>query len=217
MRLTSGFFIYILIIDAYGYFVFKLLTRVDFYANIYAYFRKGVFNYMNIKTLKNSSAIKTILAIFVIGISIIGIAIPKATSADFANTTSASYVAKICNKEQKTIYPIKSSPSDLADQFYCIKPIKVIATAYSSTPDQTDSTPFITASGEYVQDGIIANNMLPFGTKVMIPSLYGNKIFTVEDRMNSKKSNYQIDIWMDSTTSAIDFGAKTVEIQVLES
>ena len=32
----------------------------------------------------------------------------------------------------------------------------VVITGYSSTPDQTDSTPFITASGTYVEDGIVA-------------------------------------------------------------
>ncbi|MBI2674482.1 MAG: 3D domain-containing protein, partial [Candidatus Yanofskybacteria bacterium] len=60
----------------------------------------------------------------------------------------------------------------------------VMASAYSSTPDQTDDTPFITAWGTQVRDGIIAANFLPFGTLVKMPDLYGDKIFTVEDRMN---------------------------------
>ena len=164
------------------------------------------------------SLIGSIFVAMIVVVCIIGVALPRATSADFANTTNASYVAKTCNKEQNSVaYPVKSSSSDLASQFYCVKPIKVVITAYSSTPDQTDDTPFITASGKYVVDGIIANNMLPFGTRVMIPELYGNKIFTVEDRMASYKSKYHIDIWMADRTSAIDFGAKTTEIQVIES
>ncbi len=87
-------------------------------------------------------------------------------------------------------------------------------TAYSSTPDQTDSTPFITASGEHVRDGIVASNILPFGTKVMIPSLFGSKVFTVEDRMSPRIKN-TIDIWMASTASAIRFGENFADVVIL--
>ena len=163
---------------------------------------------MNIlKNIKNSlvlgAKVPLVTSVFVaavIGVCLLGIAMPKTTNADFANPTNASYVAKATSKPYPTV-----------------KTIKVIATAYSSTADQTDDTPLITASGKEVADGIIANNMLPFGTKVRIPALYGNKVFTVEDRMASYKSNYHIDIWMPSTTSAINFGKKTAEIEVLES
>jgi len=95
--------------------------------------------------------------------------------------------------------------------------IKVIVTAYSSSPWQTDSTPFITAAGTEVRDGIIANNLLAFGTKVKIPELYGNKIFVVEDRMHSKKGDYHIDIWFASYGEAVNFGAKTTYIEILEN
>src|SRR3989344_4085984 len=60
--------------------------------------------------------------------------------------------------------------------------IQVIATAYSSTIEQTDESPFVTASGSTVRNGIVANNGLKFGTKIRIPLLYGNRIFIVEDR-----------------------------------
>lgn len=91
---------------------------------------------------------------------------------------------------------------------------KVLITAYSSTPDQTDSSPFITAAGTHVHDGIVAANFLPFGTKVRIPSLDPNKIFTVEDRM---KSNVKMDIWFSSRQEAINFGAKVLEIEIVEN
>lgn len=87
-------------------------------------------------------------------------------------------------------------------------------TAYSSTPDQTDSTPFTTASGKSVADGIIASNILPFGTKVQIPAFFGNKIFTVEDRM-SKRIKNTIDIWMPTRAKAIIFGSRAADIVVL--
>jgi len=88
----------------------------------------------------------------------------------------------------------------------------VLVTAFSSTVDQTDSTPFITASGTHVHDGTIAANFLKFGTKVKFPSLYGDKIFTVEDRM---KSNYKVDIWFPTRQEALNFGAKRLEMEIL--
>lgn len=92
--------------------------------------------------------------------------------------------------------------------------LTVMITAYSSTPEETDDTPFITASNTTVRDGIIAANFLPFGTKVKIPSLFGDKIFVVEDRMHPKKKNF-IDIWMPSKYDALQFGAHRAEIAVL--
>ena len=102
-----------------------------------------------------------------------------------------------------------STDSDVA------KTIEVIVTAYSSTVWETDDFPLITASGETVRDGIIANNMLAFGTKVRLPELYGDKVFIVKDRMNSRKSDYHIDIWQPSHEQATEFGAKFTEMEVL--
>lgn len=90
--------------------------------------------------------------------------------------------------------------------------MRVLATAYSSTVDQTDSTPFITANGTHVHDGTMAANFLKFGTRVKFPSLYGDKIFIVEDRM---KSDYKVDIWFPTRQEAKNFGAKWVEIEIL--
>ena len=158
-------------------------------------------NFKNIAILKGKiPLIGSIFAGVLVGICLFGIVIPQTTSADFANTTNASYVAKVTNMAQKAV-----------------KTIKVTVTAYASVPEETDDTPFITASGKFVQDGIIANNLLPFGTKVRIPKLYGNKVFTVEDRMASYKSNYHIDIWMPSKPLAIKFGVKTVDMEILQN
>lgn len=89
----------------------------------------------------------------------------------------------------------------------------VVVTAYSSTVDQCDSSPFITANGTHVHDGTIAANFLKFGTRVKFPSLYGDKIFIVEDRM---KSDYKVDIWFPTRQEAKNFGVKRVEIEILE-
>jgi len=91
----------------------------------------------------------------------------------------------------------------------------VIATAYSSTKDQTDSTPFITASGTHVRDGVIATNFLPFGTIIKIPELYGNKTFIVEDRMNRRYSWGRIDIWFSERWVAKEFGAQRIKIEIV--
>jgi len=162
---------------------------------------------MNINIIKNSALLRgktpligSVFAGIIVGICLLGIVMPQTTNADFASTTNASYVAKATNEAKKVV-----------------KTIKVVVTAYSSCPEETDDTPFITASGKSVGDGIIANNMLPLGTKVRIPSLYGNKIFTVEDRMASYKSKTHFDIWLPSKTLAINFGVKTAEVEVLEN
>ncbi len=94
--------------------------------------------------------------------------------------------------------------------------IRVIITAYSSTIWETDDSPFITAAGTLVRDGVIANNYLPFGTKIRIPELYGDKIFVVEDRMSWRKGNYQFDIWFPDYWQALNFGAQRTYIEVLE-
>lgn len=102
-----------------------------------------------------------------------------------------------------------------------LKTYTVRATGYSSTPDQTDSTPFITASGTYVRDGIIAANVyangrrIPFGTLVRIPEVYGDKIFVVEDRMHARYKN-NIDIWFPERQLAREFGSKKVMIEIVE-
>ncbi len=92
--------------------------------------------------------------------------------------------------------------------------MKVTMTAYSSTPDQTDDTPFITATGDHVADGIIAANFLPFNTLVKIPKLFGDKIFIVKDRMHRRFSD-RVDIWFPDRESAMKFGKRTAEIVVL--
>lgn len=86
-------------------------------------------------------------------------------------------------------------------------------TAYSSTPDQTDSTPFITADGLRVRDGIVATNLLPFGTQIEVPALFGNKIFTVEDRMSPRIKN-TVDIWMSTRGAALYFGAHYANVLI---
>ena len=88
-------------------------------------------------------------------------------------------------------------------------PILATVTAYSSDPEQTDDSPFITASNTHVRPGIIANNCLPFGTKVEVAGV----IYEVEDRMNSRYGCDYFDIWFESTEEAWKFGRQLLAVQ----
>lgn len=92
---------------------------------------------------------------------------------------------------------------------------KMTVTAYSSTPEETDDTPFITASGMHVRDGIVATNQLPFGTNIRIPEHFGDKIFVVQDRMHRRKKN-NIDVWMSSKEKALRFGITAADVIILD-
>lgn len=93
---------------------------------------------------------------------------------------------------------------------------KITVTAYSSTPDQTDNSPFITASGKLVYDGLVASNFLPFGTKVRFPELFRDKIFTVDDKMHERFTETRVDIWFPDRESAEEFGIKETIMEILE-
>ena len=86
----------------------------------------------------------------------------------------------------------------------------VPTTAYSSTVDQTDSTPFITADGSTVRWGIIATNFLPFNTCVQFPEMYGEQWFVVHDRKHERFSE-SIDIWHPTREQAKTYGFKVLK------
>ena len=85
-----------------------------------------------------------------------------------------------------------------------------VITGYSSTVDQCDSTPFITASGQRVRTGIVASNEFPFGTMLKINGLPLN--YEVQDRMNRRYKSGEIDIWFPTREEAIEFGKQVMEI-----
>ena len=112
--------------------------------------------------------------------------------------------------EQSVLLPISSMPSP-----QIARTVRVMVTGYSSDIAQTDDTPFITASNKMVRDGIVANNLLSFGTKVRLPELFGNKVFEVDDRMNRKKGDYHVDIWFSTREEAIHFGAQIATLEII--
>lgn len=91
--------------------------------------------------------------------------------------------------------------------------IHVLATAYSSTRDQTDGNPFVTANGERVGPGTMAANFLPMGTTVKI----GDNTYVINDRMNARYNNkYVVDIWKPSRAEAMQHGARIMEMEVVK-
>ncbi len=161
-------------------------------------------------TPKNLIANFLIAAILVIGLKIIPI---QTTKADFLVEDDKTAVGNIIITENNTLL---SKPNPVKT-LRVVKRIKMIITAYSSTPEETNGEPFITASGKMVAEGIVANNALPFGTKIRIPELYGDKIFVVEDRMHPRKGNYHLDIWFADTQEAKNFGAEIAYVEILEN
>ena len=118
------------------------------------------------------------------------------------------------NNESASAFLAENPPLTYRTAFINGKILSVYATAYNSVPEQTDDAPFITASGTYTRDGIIAANFLPFGTALKIPDIFGDKVFVVEDRMNERYGD-RIDIWMETIEEAKKFGLRKVKIVIL--
>lgn len=120
----------------------------------------------------------------------------------------------MAEKENKSFGP-ENKP---ADPYRVVKTSTHTMTAYNSEAAQTDSTPCITANGFNVcNHGIedtVAANFLPMGTKIRIPDLFGDRVFTVRDRMNKRYSD-RVDIWMLHKTDALKFGVRKARIEVL--
>ena len=94
------------------------------------------------------------------------------------------------------------------------KTMNIWITAYSSAPEQTDSTPFVTASGSYVRTGVAAANFLPFNSRFKLPELFDDRVFVIEDRMH-KRFNNRIDIWFSTKEEAKNFGKKLAKVEIL--
>jgi 3D (Asp-Asp-Asp) domain-containing protein len=111
----------------------------------------------------------------------------------------------------------------------------VRGTAYNSMVSQTNDQPFITATGQRTGWGIVAVSRdllggdLPYGTLVRLRDLgnYHNgrgagayqdlldeTVFVVEDTMHPRKRN-QIDLWFADYGSALAWGVRHLEVEVV--
>lgn len=108
------------------------------------------------------------------------------------------------------------------------------ATAYTSSVRETDSTPYITATGARTRLGIIAVSRdmlreLPFGSRVMLEDLgtprglgkgrfnylFNNRVFVVEDTMHPRMQK-RIDVWLPDRNTAIRFGVRNVRVTIIQ-
>jgi len=139
----------------------------------------------------------------------------KALLAEPAVFVEDEYLPPLFNSfQENTAFATAETYSKETDKTVDI--ILVIVTGYSSTPWQTDDTPFITASGTWVREGIVAANFLPIGTEITIPEIYGGKVFVVEDRMHPR-NYWNVDIWFPTYIEAKNFGAVKTYIEILEN
>lgn len=151
--------------------------------------------------------VATLGAMIVLAFSFV---LPSAARAAANAVAPSRAVALEVEAMQNATQPFGTLPqAGLGDPTYTMH---VTATAYNSEVGQCDDTPFITASGTHVRPGVIAANFLPIGTKVKI-SGFGDQVFTVEDRMNPRYDK-RIDIWMGEHSDAIQFGSRTVAIEI---
>ncbi|MEK7515277.1 MAG: hypothetical protein AAB608_02785 [Patescibacteria group bacterium] len=163
------------------------------------YASAGILDWVS-SLVKRTETIETAPTALVVGVGSLNI--PSLATTDSVRITESSAVNLSSPEASGTSRAITS------------REYTVSLSAYSSTPDQTDDSPFITARGTFVRDGIIAANFLPFGTRVKIPDIFGDKIFIVEDRMN-KRYWHNVDVWMPERTDALKFGRKTTVIEVV--
>lgn len=92
--------------------------------------------------------------------------------------------------------------------------LQVDTTWFTSTVQECDSTPFITADGTRVRNGILAVsvdllNTFDYGDSVYIEDLGW---FTIHDRMNGRWKK-RIDIWCEDTHTALQNGIQRKEIR----
>ncbi len=112
----------------------------------------------------------------------------------------------------------------------------VRATGYNSLESQTNSQPFITATGASTRFGIVAvsrdllGGRLPYGSLLRIRDLgnYHNgngvgafqtvldaqQVFIVEDTMHPRKTD-QIDVWFAAYDDAVRWGVRQVEVELV--
>ncbi len=120
------------------------------------------------------------------------------------------------NKQIKQTTPLKKIISNLPtnkDKAYYTT--YITATAYTSRKAETDSSPYIAAWGDHVFWGMLASNNFPKGTKIQIPDYFGDKMFIVLDRMNSRYY-HRLDIWMPKLSQAKKWGARYIKIKVFK-
>lgn len=146
------------------------------------------------------------------------------SNAPVTTQTDSPAPVSVAASDQKPAKPIKkvwnrvNAPDLVTKAAHSAEPalrtMVVPTTAYTSDPGETDSSPFTTANGTRVYDGVVAANFLQFGTRVRFPDQFGDKVFVVADRMNARYTQ-RVDIWMTNKADARTWGVRRVKIEIL--
>jgi len=162
-------------------------------------------------TVKKQRQKLTKRALLIVVISLVfDLAVPKAIHADGEFVFIEPITQQVYTSGTRNYLP---EAKDREPRLVMELPIS----AYNSLVGQTDNSPCIAARGfnlcEHNQEDVIATNFLPMGAQVGIPELFGDRVFTVVDRMNARYY-YNIDIWMREYEDAKAFGFKYATVEV---
>jgi len=129
------------------------------------------------------------------------------TSAMIAIFISGYAGYKYLSEESKIVYVREIVDMEQPHSF-----VSATVTAYTSSVDETDDDPFVTASGKLVRKGTLAcPSMYEFGTIVEIEG----ERYTCEDRMNKRyRHTSRFDIWFETKHDAYLWGKKDLSVKV---
>ena len=152
------------------------------------------------------------------------------------NVESKAIRAVKNKSEKKQITPRKSAASPKLERKPKTFPsLTVRSTAYNSDSNQTDSSPFYTATGARTRYGIVALSRdllrrFPYGSKVRLEDSgawssgrgYGkynailkDTVFVVEDTMHPRK-NGTVDVWLPARRLAMQWGVRRLNMQIVQ-
>jgi len=211
------------------YIKLKLLTNSSFYAKILLFNIKNSMKhkfklntaFISLPLIFSKRYLRVIALSVLIAILSFQMVIPQTQAKELNNKINGVITQLgIVNITSGEIESINQFPNTFPKSEK--KPLysrKIMVSAYNSLVGQTDSTPCLAARGynlcEANEENVIAANFLPMGTKVRFPELFGDKEFTVVDRMNARYY-HKADFWMRDYNHAIQFGTKYTTIEVYE-
>ncbi len=135
------------------------------------------------------------------------------------------------NSKIKTL-PVKPT---LERKTRSLPSLTVRSTAYNSSADQTDSSPWTTSTGARTHYGIIALSRdllrrIPYGSRVRLEdggswmggrgrgkynAMLKDTLFVVEDTMHARKTG-MIDVWLPAKRHALQWGVRRLNMRIVQ-
>ncbi len=137
----------------------------------------------------------------------------------------------VANNKIKT----RSVKSNLERTARSLPSLTVRSTAYNSSADQTDSSPWTTSTGARTRYGIIALSRdllrrIPYGSRVQLEdggswaggrgrgkynAMLKDTVFVVEDTMHARKTG-MIDVWLPAKRHALQWGVRRLNMRIVQ-